>query len=74
METCMVQACHTPQQPLQNHPSVHLGGLLTSWSAEEVLDGNIKEWTSLPMLELLTRASCRKDWKGLSAGSSLMSS
>ena len=24
---------------------------------------NVKEWTSLPMPELLTRASCRKDWK-----------
>ena len=23
---------------------------------------NIKEWTSLPMPEPLTRASCRKDW------------
>ena len=25
---------------------------------------NIKEWTSLPMTELLTRASCRKDRRG----------
>ena len=24
---------------------------------------NIKEWTSLPMPKLFTRASCRKDWK-----------
>ena len=24
---------------------------------------NVKEWTFLPMLELLTMASCRKDWK-----------
>ena len=32
---------------------------------------NIKKWTSLPML--LTRASCRKDWKMISAESSLMS-
>ena len=39
METCMVRACHTPRQPLQNHPSVHLGGWATPWSAEEVLDG-----------------------------------
>ena len=23
--TCMVQACHTPRQPLQDHPSGHLG-------------------------------------------------
>ena len=34
---------------------------------------NIEEWTSLPMQELLTRASCRKDWKRISAEPSLMS-
>ena len=34
---------------------------------------NIKEWTSLPMPGLLTRASCRKDWKRIFAESSLMS-
>ena len=34
---------------------------------------DIKEWTSLPMPELLTRASCRKDWKRISAESSLVS-
>ena len=28
---------------------------------------NIKEWTSLPMPELLTNASCRKDWEIISA-------
>ena len=33
----------------------------------------IKEWTSLPVPELLTRASCRKDWSRISAKSSLMS-
>ena len=33
---------------------------------------NIKERTSLPMPELLTRVSCRKDWKRISAESSLM--
>ena len=33
---------------------------------------NIKEWTSLPMPELLTGASCRKDWKRVCAESSLM--
>ena len=38
-ETCMVRACHTPRQPLQNHPSGHLGGWTTPWSAEEMLDG-----------------------------------
>ena len=34
---------------------------------------NIKEWTSLPMPELLTMASCRKDWKIISAEPSVMS-
>ena len=33
---------------------------------------NIKEWTSLPMPELLTRAFCRKGWKRISAESSFM--
>ena len=33
----------------------------------------IKEWTYLPMPELLTRASCRKNWKRISAGLSLKS-
>ena len=33
---------------------------------------NIKEWTSLPMPKLLTRASCKKDRKRISAESSLM--
>ena len=34
---------------------------------------NIKEWTSLPKPEQLTRASCRTDWNRTSAESSLMS-
>ena len=34
---------------------------------------NIKGWTSLSMLKLLTRATCRKLWKRISAESSLMS-
>ena len=34
---------------------------------------NMKEGTSLPMPELLLRASCRKDWKRISAETSLMS-
>ena len=34
---------------------------------------NMKEWTSLPMQELLTRDSCRKDWKRMSVESALMS-
>ena len=31
-ETCMVWACHTPRQPLKNHPSEHPG--VWAWSAE----------------------------------------
>ena len=34
---------------------------------------NIKEWTSVPKPELLVRASRRKDWKRISAESTLMS-
>ena len=33
---------------------------------------NAKEWTSLPMPELPTMAPCRKDWKRISAESSVM--
>ena len=33
---------------------------------------DVKEWTSLPMPELLTLASRREDWKRISAESSLM--
>ena len=38
-KTCVVRACHTPRQPLQNHPSGHLWGWTTLWSAEETLNG-----------------------------------
>ena len=34
---------------------------------------SIKERTSLPMPELLTKAFCRSDWRKISAGSSLIS-
>ena len=36
-EACL--ACHTPRQPLENHPSGHLGEWATPLSAEEMLDG-----------------------------------
>ena len=51
---------HQPRQLLQNHPSGHLEGWATPWSAVEMLVDNIKEWTSLPIQELLTKVSCRK--------------
>ena len=34
---------------------------------------NIKDWTSVPAPDLLIAASCRKDWKRISAELSLMS-
>ena len=37
--THVVRASHTPHQPLQNHPSGHLEGWATPWSAEEMLNG-----------------------------------
>ena len=37
--SCMAWACHTPQQPLQNHPSGRLGRCATPRSAEEMLGG-----------------------------------
>ena len=68
------QACHVPEQSLQNHPSPQPGGWAGPWSAEEMMDVNVKEWTSLSMLQLLIMASHRKDWKRISAELSLMSS
>ena len=35
----MIRACHTPHQPLQNHPSGDLREWATPWSVEEMLDG-----------------------------------
>ena len=46
------------------------GGQRRDWPKKCWID-NIKDWASLPMPELLIRASCRKDWKGLSTVSSL---
>ena len=39
METCVVHACHMPWQPLQNHPSDHLGEWGMPWSAEKMQAG-----------------------------------
>ena len=71
-ETYMVRACHAPWQPLKNHSSGTLewgrrrGRQMKCWM------DNIKEWTYLPMPELLTRAPCREDCRRISAESSLM--
>ena len=71
-ESCTVRKCHTPRQPLQNHLSEHLGRWVTSWSAEVILDEQ-HQIIILSMPELLTRSSCRKDWKRISAESFPMS-
>ena len=44
-------------------------GAISIWTPQCRMD-NIKEWTYLPVPELLTRASCRKDWNRNSAESS----
>ena len=63
-ETRVVHACHMLRQPLQNHPSGHLGRWVTLWSAEEMLDRQHQPFT---------RAFSRKDWKRISAESFFMS-
>ena len=71
-EACMVLSCHMPWQLFQNHPSGHLGEWRChGWQRKCCMD-NIKESTSLPLPEVLTMASSRKDWKRNSAESSLM--
>ena len=47
-ETLMVRSCHAPQQRLQNPPSGYLGGWVTPWSAEEMLNGQCQRVDSLP--------------------------
>ena len=39
------------------------GGRFHGWHRKCWMN-NIKEWTYLPMPELLAEASCRKDWRG----------
>ena len=46
------------------------GGQCHGWQRKCWMD-NIKKWTSLPLLDLLTMASHRKEWK-ISAESSIM--
>ena len=71
METCMVRACHAPQQPLQNCPSGHLGGWAKPRSAVEVLVGHHQRADIPAQPELLTVASCREKKKKNSRGSLL---
>ena len=73
VKPCMVQACHTLQQPLQNHPSGHLGGWATPWSAEEMPDGQ-RQRVDIPCpCQNCSKGLCRKDRKMISAESSLSS-
>ena len=54
-------------------PSGHLGRWATPWSAEEMQVEQHKAVDILPMPDLLTRVSCRKYWKRISAEWSFMS-
>ena len=69
----MVRACRTPRQPLQNHPSGHLGGWATSGCAEKLLDGQHQRVNIPAHAGTANKASCRKKWKWISSESSLMS-
>ena len=73
METCMVWACHTPRQRLQNHPSGHLGGWATPWSAEEMLDGQHQRDSISAHARTADKGLQQKnDWKRTSAESSVI--
>ena len=71
----MVRACHTPRQPLQNHPSGHRRGLATPRSAEEMLDGQHQR-VDIPAHARTAHRGLlkRQDWKSIFAGSPLMNS
>ena len=60
---------HDILSSLQNHPSGHFGGCASRGRQRKYWKDNIKEWTSLPMPELVTMASGRNDWKMNSAES-----
>ena len=67
-----ISSCHVSRQPFQNHSSEHLEGegVAIQWSAEKMLNG---QQSKSAMPKLLTMASGRKDWKTISAESSIMS-
>ena len=64
----MAGACYTP---LQNNPSKHLGRWATTWSAQEMLDGQCQRVDVHANAN--TAHNGRRDWKRISAESSLMS-
>ena len=61
------------RQPLQNHPSGHLGGWATSCSAEEMLDGQHQSVDTLAHDRTAHKGPCRKHWKRISGAMLLMS-
>ena len=69
----MVRPGHDPRQHLQNIFQGTLEGRRRpGWQRKFGVD-NAKEWLTLPMPELFSTASCRKDWKRISAESSPVS-
>ena len=61
------------QQPIQNHPSRYRGGWATLWLAEEMRNRQQQRMDIPAHARTAQRATCRKDWKRVSAESSLMS-
>ena len=73
-KTCKELACDTPRQPLKNHPSGHLGGWATPWSAEEMPDGQHQRADISGHARTARKGLLQKKvWKRISAESSLMS-
>ena len=71
-ETCMVWAYRTTQQSVQTIlPGTLECGWCRSWQGKCWMD-NLEEWMSVPKQKLHMMASCRKDWKRISAESSLV--
>ena len=71
-ETPMLWACHTPRQPLQTHPSGHLGGLATPWSAEKTPAGQRQRLDVLAHAKTAHAGLPQRVWKRISAESSLV--
>ena len=65
-ETCMVQACHaTTASPKPSFRAPwRVGGNMVGRG--KCWMDSIKEWTSMPMPDLLKLVHCRKDWKRIS--------
>ena len=63
-ESCMLRACHTLQQPLQNHPSGHPGVWVTPCRQRKCYMDNVKEWTSPAHARTARRASAEKTGRG----------